>query len=182
MLTARRAPLLITKICPLPSSNISRTLNFPHSSHKLVYTQNDTLTVLALISPTNCPLDVREHTIASHTTSHSSVTKSPGDQPFKQEECYRLPRLSESEPSDSELNVVLDSLLPYYKEVLSPTPLPTYLGSSLFKFPSTDTSLGPSEISSTNPEKDYTWSRGHGFEHSPIKTRSARHKEGTSSK
>ena len=110
------------------------------------------------------------------------MTESPGDQPFKQEECYRLLGLSEFEPGDSTLSVVLDSLLPSYKEVLSPTPLPTYPGSSLFKFPSTDTSLGPSEISSTNPEKDYTWSRGHGFEHSPIKTCSACHKKGTSSK
>jgi hypothetical protein len=101
-----------------------------------------------------------------------------GDQVSEQEVYFGLPGLTESETGENTLGVVLDSLLPSYKEVLTPTPLPTYRGPTLHNSPATDLGLGPAETTSTSLGKDYTWSRGHGFEHSPIKTRSARRKEG----
>ena len=41
--------------------------------------------------------------------------------------------------------------------------------------------MEPSENRLNFSEKDYTWTKGHGFEHLPIKTRSAHRKEGSSS-
>jgi hypothetical protein len=110
------------------------------------------------------------------------VTEIACDLTTEQEETYSLPGLSDTEPVASTFGVVLDTLLPSYKEVLSPTPLPIFRGSSLLNLPSADLGLGSSETSSSLADKDYTWSRGHGFEHSPIKTRSARRKEGNTSK
>jgi hypothetical protein len=100
---------------------------------------------------------------------------------LEQEAYSLLPGLSESELGDSTLGVVLDSLLPSYKEVISPTPLPTFLGTTPFSQPDFVSSLDPPETRPLLPQRDYTWTRGHGFEHSPIKTRSARRKEGSSS-
>jgi hypothetical protein len=84
----------------------------------------------------------------------------------------------ESETGESTFGVVLEFLLPSYKEVLTPKALPTYLGSTLLITPTTNIGLGPVEGTSTSLDKDNTWSRGHGFEHSLIKTRSSHLKEG----
>jgi hypothetical protein len=142
------------RLHPLPSSDLPHTLNTPHSSHKLVDAQTTTLSIPTLISPSRCPPEVREHTFAHTLLPTLWRLRVLVISPSNRRSIYPLSGLSESEPGDSTLGVVLDSLLPSYKEVLSPTPLPTYLGSySLHKLPATDTGLGPSETLSTNPRK-----------------------------
>jgi len=79
----------------------------------------------------NCLPGVRDLSIAP-SISTSLVNKYSGDLPLEQEAYSLLPGLSESEPRDITLGVVLDSLLPFYKEVISPTPLPTFLGTTPF--------------------------------------------------
>jgi hypothetical protein len=101
-------------------------------------------------------------------------------QPLAQADFPHLSGLSETETDDNTTGVVVESLLPSYKEVLSPTPLPTYQGSSLIHSFTSESEQFTVENLTSKIEKDYTWSRGHGFEHSPIKTRSARSKEGNS--
>jgi hypothetical protein len=77
---------------------------------------------------------------------------------------------------ESSLGVVLESLVPDYREITSPLPIPTYQGNSIYKglmgmilrqaiFRKVDFS-----------GKEYSWSRGLGLEVSPIKMRSARKK------
>ena len=112
-----------------------------------------------------------------HILSYTQETGSTNHQHSDQENTC-LSGQSESEPGAHTLEAILDSLLPSYKEITTPTPLPTYLGPTLHNFPSSDRKLGSVETTPANLGKEYTWSRGHGFEHSPIKTHSARHKEG----
>jgi hypothetical protein len=57
-------------------------------------------------------------------------TVSTNDHFIEQQDFCHLPGLTESELGENTLGVVLDSLLPTYKEVLSPIPLPTYRGIS----------------------------------------------------
>jgi hypothetical protein len=105
------------------------------------------------------------------------MIESIGEQASEHEEFVFLSRLSESKPRENTLGDVLNSHLPSYKEVLTPMPLPTYLGSSL-RMPDAENSLRSVETSSASLGKDYTWSRGHGFKHSSIKTCSAHREEG----
>jgi hypothetical protein len=113
-------------------------------------------------SLSNCPLEVREHSHDSHSSPLLAIETS-GDHPFEQEDYCRLPGLTESDLGDNTLGVVLDSLLPSYKEVLSPIPLPTYMGITPYTLSDSDTGLEPSETRPNHSQKDYTWTRGHGL-------------------
>jgi hypothetical protein len=75
---------------------------------------------------------------------------------------------------DSAIGEVLETLVPSYKEVLSPVHLPIFQGRSAYH---NTGSAGDSDLSESKGlklGKDYTWSKGLGAEISPIKTRSAR--------
>jgi hypothetical protein len=85
---------------------------------------------------------------------------------------------SESHQEENSFNNMLDTLLPSYKEVLSPIPLPTYKGKSIHKILSEEGTSNPTTNLELTQEQEHTWSKGFGFVHSPIKTRSARRKEG----
>lgn len=93
-------------------------------------------------------------------------------------EDFFIPGLSESKPGDSTLGIVQETLILSYKEALSPIPLPTFLGNSVLKPETSSAVLGCFENLGLDFGKEYTWSRGLGYEHSLIKTRSARRKEG----
>jgi hypothetical protein len=135
----------------------------------------------SITPPSSCSREVREHTL---TTTQPEIfgDQEPeffGEQISTQHDSLCLSGQRESEPIDSDIGNVLNALLPSYKEVLEPTPLPTYQGATLHNRPDVDHLLRSAETPSTSLGKEYTWSRGHGFKHSPIKTRSARRKEGT---
>jgi hypothetical protein len=55
------------------------------------------------------------------------------------------------------------------------------MGNNLHSFLDMGTGLDSIEKSSSFSEKEFTWTRGNEFEHSPIKTRSTHRKEGSSS-
>jgi hypothetical protein len=76
---------------------------------------------------------------------------------------------------------VINTLVPSYREASSPIPLPTFLGR---KVTYREESSGDPGLVTKEGEgigKDYTWSRGLGYEFSPIKTRSAHKKAETNS-
>jgi hypothetical protein len=87
-----------------------------------------------------------------------------------------LPGYQESEETDSSLNEVLDSLIPYLRDHSSTIPLPVYLGKSLYKKFATRWCNQHLSTCCFGHRKEYAWSRGLGIEYSPIKTRSARKK------
>jgi hypothetical protein len=89
-----------------------------------------------------------------------------------------LPGFRETEESDSNLSVVLDSLLPCFNELCNPEQLPIYLGKKAVE---AKVDIGSSSSQSEKGGKAFTWSRGLATELSPIKTRSARKKHVSSS-
>jgi hypothetical protein len=95
-------------------------------------------------------------------------------------EDYYISGFSESELGDSTSGVVLDTLILTYKEVLSPIPLPTYLGKIVLGPKASGENSGCFENTRLELGKEYTWSKGLVYEHSPIKTRSVCRKEGPS--
>jgi hypothetical protein len=68
----------------------------------------------------------------------------------------------------------LDNLVPSYKEVLSPVPLPIFSRKVVIPPPELATTSNTKTASEDPSGKDYFWSKGRGFELSPLKTRSAR--------
>jgi hypothetical protein len=171
--------------CRLHTEITSETSLNPQTSTLLPYTLSSSLLEAPSPSPTttlnlpiNCHMVDGEHPpttphILSYTQEMGSTNHQHSD---KENTC--LSGQSELEPGAHTLEAILDSLLPSYKEITTPTPLPTYLGPTLHKFLSSNGMLGSIETTPANLGKEYTWSRGHGFEHSPIKIPSARHKEG----
>jgi hypothetical protein len=87
-----------------------------------------------------------------------------------------LPGYGEPAASEHSLDRMLSDLVPSYREVTSPVPIPTFLGKVVV------VSGGPSDVatvsgsSEVSSGKDLAWSRGLGLELSPVKTRSARKK------
>ena len=75
------------------------------------------------------------------------------------------------------MGAILDTLVPTYRETLSPTPIPTYQGRSVVRRVGSVGDTGTFERSGEGSGKEFTWSRGLGMDISPIKTRSARKKE-----
>jgi hypothetical protein len=166
--------------CTLSSSGPSSTLASPYSTYMSNTPLKPTLPPLYLTTTLH-------HTLATQPSTSTLLPISPPlaiesilQHSHELEEYNRLSGLSEIVSDDNNLDVVLDTLLPSYKEFLSPTSLPTYLG-NLHSLPDLGTRVVSTENTTTCSEKDFTWSRGHGFEHSPIKTRSARRKEGSTS-
>jgi hypothetical protein len=47
------------------------------------------------------------------------------------EDSFILPRFREPELGESSIGVVMESLVPSYRETMSPTPIPTYQGRSV---------------------------------------------------
>jgi hypothetical protein len=76
---------------------------------------------------------------------------------------------------DSTLSVVLDSLIPYIRDTNNNLLLPTYLGKAIIE-PSLVTGTSTPLKHPKREGKEFSWSRGIGIEHSPIKTRSLRKK------
>jgi hypothetical protein len=91
-------------------------------------------------------------------------------------ESDNFPGYREPELGDSSLSVVLDSLVPNYRETRSPTPLPVYQGRTVIGKKGTGGEASSSELREEGSGKEYAWSRGLGIEFSLVKTRSARKK------
>jgi hypothetical protein len=91
-------------------------------------------------------------------------------------ELNKLSGYRELEIGDSSLSVVLDSLVPNYRETRSPTPLPIYQGRSVIERKGHVGEASLVEFRGEGSGKEYTWSRGLGIEFSLVKTRSARKK------
>jgi hypothetical protein len=71
------------------------------------------------------------------------------------------------------LDTLIDTLIPTYREALSPIPIPTFQGRSVYHKLEPGGVSGRLDKSGLVLGKDYTWSKGLGFEISPIKTQSA---------
>jgi hypothetical protein len=87
----------------------------------------------------------------------------------------------ESEIGDCSIGAVLDTLVPSYRETTTPIPLPTYQGRNVIRQEGISSEVGSVGQNGEETGKEFSWSRGLGIEISPIKTRSARRKEGTCS-
>jgi hypothetical protein len=85
------------------------------------------------------------------------------------------PGCRESEVDDSMLSVVLDSLIPFIRDSNDTLLLPTYLGKAILE-PSMGNGTSTPLKHPERVGKEFSWSRGIGIEHSPIKTRSLRKK------
>jgi len=92
-----------------------------------------------------------------------------------------LPGFREYEIGESSIEAVLDTLIPSYKEVLSPIPIPTYQGRNVYRKLEPGGVLGCSKKTGVGLGKDFTWLKGLGFEISPLKTWSARKKTDSTS-
>jgi len=92
------------------------------------------------------------------------------------EDNFILPRFREPELGEISIGVVMESLIPSYRETMSPTPIPTYQRRSIVSRVGTSGDTGLLENSREGTGKDYVWSRVLGYEISPIKTRSAQKK------
>jgi len=79
----------------------------------------------------------------------------------------------ESDLGDIPLRDVLDSLVPSYREALTLIPIPTYLGRYVIQPKKPGVASGCLDNIGDDLGKYYSWSKGRGFEYSPIKTRSA---------
>ena len=75
---------------------------------------------------------------------------------------------------DNSIGEVLETLVPSYREALSPIQLPTFLGRTVYHRPVSEGGSRQSGPTGETSGKEYTWSKGLGLEISPIKTRSAR--------
>jgi hypothetical protein len=89
------------------------------------------------------------------------------------EDSYFFPGFRDPELGESSIGVVLESLVPSYKETLSPTPIPTYQGMYVVSRVRTSGDTSLIEGIGEGTGKDYTWLRVLGYDISPIKTRSA---------
>jgi hypothetical protein len=76
---------------------------------------------------------------------------------------------------------MLTDLVPTLNRDLSPIPIPTFLGKNPVDRPLVRGDSKGSQGKGSLNESDPAWSRGLGYEMSPVKTRSARRKAGTSS-
>jgi hypothetical protein len=127
----------------------------------------------------NYPL-VGLHSVDNLERSDRELSTSPGrdllDRPLLDGDNLLL-GCRESELGDSDLGIVLESLVPSIKEVQSPINLPIYRGRSVYHRPEPDGGSGSSGTLVGATGKEYTWSKGLGMETSPIKTRSARKKK-----
>jgi hypothetical protein len=85
------------------------------------------------------------------------------------------PGFRESEVDDSTLSVVLDSLIPFIQDSNASIKLPTYLGKAILD-PTTETGANTSQKHTEGDGKEFSWSKGLGIEHSPVKTRSIQKK------
>lgn len=88
----------------------------------------------------------------------------------------------ESDSRDGTLAELMGSLVPSYKEVLSPIPLPTYSGKVVIPPPDLASSSNTKTTHEDLLDKDFFWSKGRGFELSLLKTMSARWKEAVAEK
>jgi len=83
-----------------------------------------------------------------------------------------FPGYREPEIGESSLGVVLDSLVPDYRETQSPTPLPVYQGRTVIGKKGIGGEASSSEQREKGSGKEYAWSRGLGIEFSLVKTMS----------
>jgi hypothetical protein len=67
-----------------------------------------------------------------------------------------LPGFREPELGESSLGVVLDTLVPTYRETLSPTPIPTYQGRSIFRRDGSVGETGLCDRSGEGSGKEFT--------------------------
>ena len=93
---------------------------------------------------------------------------------------YNLPGCRESDLGDTNLGTVLESFVPFIKEVQSHITLTTYKGRSVYHRPEPDGRAGSLGSLVGVSRKEYTSSKGLGLETSLIKTRSVRKKKETS--
>jgi hypothetical protein len=92
-----------------------------------------------------------------------------------------VPGFREPDYGDISLDRVLTSLVPSFREATSPIPLPTYLGKEVTHRAESSGDFGVTNCEGEETGKGFAWSRGLGYEFSPIKTRSARKKAGINS-
>jgi hypothetical protein len=123
-------------------------------------------------------VEVRTDPTPLSVTTHETVTV---EQPSitTMEDSSTTSGYREPDFSDHTLDSLITSLVPSYREASSPIPIPTFLGKEVINRAETSGASGASTCVGEDSGKDLAWSRGLGFEVSPIKTRSARKKAGT---
>jgi hypothetical protein len=125
-------------------------------------TSATTSSLLGMGTPT---FDVDENTEGAHMEVEEG-----GKDP------YILSGYRENEPGDCTLGETLDSLVPLLREVDVFVPLSTFQGKNFVTLPGSTELTGQSGNRFGGVGTSYAWSRGLGFETSPIKTRSTRKK------
>jgi hypothetical protein len=93
-----------------------------------------------------------------------------------------VPGYTESDLSDSALDDLLADMLPTGHRLKKPLPLTIFFGSSPTVRKENKGSTSASQGIPSSSNADPTWSRGLGFEVSPLKTHSAHRKAGDTSK
>jgi hypothetical protein len=89
---------------------------------------------------------------------------------------YLISGYRETEPGDCSLGETLESLVPLLREVDTTVSLSTYQGKNILTLPGSADLVDQSEYHCGGVGPSYAWSKGLGFETSPIKMRSARKK------
>jgi hypothetical protein len=147
----------------------------------------DRVTLSVEVSGVEALRDSESLVQASVKEGHNGLTISPGG-PNQLDETNllsltpsgdsdRQPGYREPDEGDSSLSVVLDSLVPFFRETKSPVPLPVFHGSSVYGKTKCGGEASTSNLCEEGVGKEYAWSRGLGIEYSPVKTRSAQKKE-----
>jgi len=116
--------------------------------------------------------------VSSHVLGH----------PYSDRTCFNMDKASstildlnpptlsgfrEPEPKENSRGDLLEYLVPTFKEIHQPVPIPTFQGRIVVVSDSTRHYVGQPQWSREVSLKDYAWTRGLGLELSPIKTRSA---------
>jgi hypothetical protein len=91
----------------------------------------------------------------------------------EERDCFLLSGYRESEPGECSLGETLESLVPLHREVVTPLSIPTYQGRNVLKFMELWSFRAVRKVWWGSWDFDFSWSKGLGFETSPIKTRSA---------
>jgi hypothetical protein len=122
-----------------------------------------------LTTPVSPPREPLQNLSSLQDSGFESSSNPPPCIDLVIEPCFR-----ESEEGEYSLNAILDSLIPFIRDSSAVIKLPSNLGKLLHS--NADLEATTSKHLPGVQGKEFSWSRGIGVEHSPIKTRSSQKK------
>jgi hypothetical protein len=105
---------------------------------------------------------------ATYNTSHAMKEIRGMGEDLGGTDPYLLSGYREDDPGDCSLGETLESLVPTSREADNSVSLTTYLGNNILPLQDTTNLVNPYELRSGGVGTSYTWSKGLGFETSPI--------------